>query len=72
MEIGYKFTPTEIKKLSKFKNPSVILRKANIIKNGKCKIHLTKICLINYLKKNNKNMFLLIKGKNIILEKEDH
>ena len=42
MKIGYKFSPKEIKKLSKFKNPSVILKKENIVKNGKYKIHLTK------------------------------
>ena len=42
MEIGYKFSPKEIKKLSKFKNPSLILKKENIVKNGKYKIHLTK------------------------------
>ena len=42
MEIAYKFTPKEIKKLSKFKNPSIVLKKDNIIKNGKYKIHLTK------------------------------
>ena len=42
MEVSYKFTPREIQKLSKFKNPSIILRKENIVKNGKYKIHLTK------------------------------
>ena len=42
MEISYKFTPKEIQELSKFKNPSVILRKKNIVKNGKHKIHITK------------------------------
>ena len=42
MEIAYKFTPKEMQKLSKFKNPFVILRKENIVKNGKYKIHLTK------------------------------
>ena len=42
MEISYKFSPKEIQKLSKFKNPSVILRKENVVKNGKYKIHLTK------------------------------
>ena len=42
MEIAYKFTPKEIQKLSKFKNPSVVLRKENIVKNGKYKIHLTR------------------------------
>ena len=42
MEVSYKFTPKEIQKLSKFKNTSVILRKENIVKNGKYNIHLTK------------------------------
>ena len=42
MEIAYKFTPKEINKLSKFKNPSIVLKKENIIKNGKYKIYLTK------------------------------
>ena len=32
MEIGYKFTPKEIQKLSKFKNPSIVLKKENIKK----------------------------------------
>ena len=53
MEIAYKLTNKEIKKLSKFKNPSIVLKKDNIVKNGKYKIYLTKICLINYLKKVN-------------------
>ena len=42
MEIGYKFTVKEINKLSKFKNPSIVLKKDNIIKNGKYKVYLTK------------------------------
>ena len=42
MEIDYKFTPKEINKLSKFKNPSTVLKNDNIIKNGKYKIYLTK------------------------------
>ena len=42
MKISYKFSPKEIQKLSKFKNPSVVLRKENIVKNGKYKIYLTK------------------------------
>ena len=42
MEIAYKFTPKEINKLSKLKNPSIVLKKDNIIKNGKYKIYLTK------------------------------
>ena len=42
MEVSYKFTPKKIQKLSMIKNSSVILRKENIVKNGKYKIHLTK------------------------------
>ena len=42
MEIVYKFTPKEINKLSKFRNPSIVLKKDNIIKNGKYKIYLNK------------------------------
>ena len=42
MEIAYKFTVKEINKLSKFKNPSITLKKENIVKNGKYKIYLSK------------------------------
>ena len=42
MEIAYKFTPKEIQKLSKFKNPTIILDKNKIIKNRKYKVYLTK------------------------------
>ena len=42
MEIAYKFTPKEIKKSSIFKNPSIVLKKDNVVKNGKYKIYLTK------------------------------
>ena len=42
MEISYKFTPKEIQKLSKFKNPSILLDKDKIVKDGKYKIYLTK------------------------------
>ena len=53
MEVSYKFSPKEIQKLSKFKNPSIILRKENIVKNGKYKIHLTENMFNKNLKKNN-------------------
>ena len=42
MEIAYRFTPKEIDKLTKFKNPSIVLKKDNIVKNGKYKIYSTK------------------------------
>ena len=32
MEVAYKFTPKEIQKLSKFKNPTINLKKDNIVK----------------------------------------
>ena len=51
MEIAYKFTPKEINKLSKFKNPSILLKKDNIIKNGKYKIYLTKNMINRLLEK---------------------
>ena len=53
MEIAYKFTPKEIQKLSKFKNPSILLKKDNIIKNGKYKIYLTKNMFNRLLEKIN-------------------
>ena len=52
MEISYNFTPKEIQKLSKFKNPSIVLKKDNIIKNGKYKIYLTKNMFNKLLEKN--------------------
>ena len=41
MEIAYRLNNKEIEKLKKYKNPSVILKKENILKNGKYKLHLT-------------------------------
>ena len=52
MEIGYKFSPKEIQRLSKFKNPSIIIKKENIVKNGKYKIHLTKSMFNKLLSEN--------------------
>ena len=52
MEISYKFTPKEIQKLSKFKNPSIVLKKDNIIQNGKYKIYLTKNMFNRLLEEN--------------------
>ena len=42
MEVAYKFTPKQIQKLSKFKNPTIILDRNKIIKNGNYKVYLTK------------------------------
>ena len=41
MEIAYRFNNNQIEKLKKYKNPSILLKKNNILKNGKYKLHLT-------------------------------
>ena len=41
MEIAYRLNNKEIEKLKKYKNPSIMLKKENILKNGKYKLHLT-------------------------------
>ena len=41
MEIAYRFNNKEIEKLKKYKNPSILLKKNNILKNGKYKLYLT-------------------------------
>ena len=66
MEIAYRFTPKEINKLSKFKNPSILLKKDNIIKNGKYKIYLTKNMFNKLLEKGELKYVLQINEKNIM------
>ena len=41
MEISYRLDNNQIEKLKKYKNPIIILKKENILKNGKYKLHLT-------------------------------
>ena len=41
MDISYRLNNSEIEKLKRYKNPSIILKKENIFKNGKYKLHLT-------------------------------
>ena len=41
MDISYRLNNSEIKKLKKYKNPSILLKKNYILKNGKYKLHLT-------------------------------
>ena len=41
MDICYRLNNSEIEKLKKYKNPSILLKKNNILKNGKYKLHLT-------------------------------
>ena len=41
MDISYRLNNSEIEKLKKYKNSSILLKKGNILKNGKYKLHLT-------------------------------
>ena len=41
MDISYRLNNNQIGKLKKYKNPSILLKKEHILKNGKYKIHLT-------------------------------
>ena len=66
MEIAYKFTPKEIQKISKIKNPSIVLKKENIIRNGKYKIYLTKN-MFNKLIAENKLKYVFTDKKKRIL-----
>ena len=40
MDISYRLNNSEIEKLKKYKNPSILLKKNNTLKNGKYKLHL--------------------------------
>ena len=68
MEIGYKFNVKEINKLSKFKNPSILLEKDNIIKNGKYKIYLTKNMFNKLLEKGELKYTFTDKRKNYYVQ----
>ena len=41
MDISYRLNNSEIEKLKKYKNPSILLKRGNILKNGIYKLHLT-------------------------------
>ena len=51
MEIAYRLNNKEIEKSKKYKNPSIILKKENILKNGKYKLHLTVVMFNKLLEK---------------------
>ena len=40
MDVSYRLNNNQIEKLKKYKNPSILLKRGNILKNGKYKIHL--------------------------------
>ena len=41
MDISYRLNNNQIEKLKIYKNPSIILKKENILEYGKYKLHLT-------------------------------
>ena len=41
MDISYRLNNNQIEKLKRYKNPNILLKKNNIFKNGKYKLHLT-------------------------------
>ena len=41
MDISYRLNNNQIEELRKYKNPSIILKKGDILKNGIYKLHLT-------------------------------
>ena len=57
MNISYRLNNNQIEKLKKYKNPSILLKKENILKNGKYKLHLT-IGMFNKLLKNGKLQYV--------------
>ena len=40
MDISFRLNNSQIEKLNKYKNPGIILKKENTLKNGKYKLHL--------------------------------
>ena len=41
MDISYRLNNNQFETLKKYKSPSILLKKENILKNGKYNIHLT-------------------------------
>ena len=68
MDISYRLNNTQIEKLKIYKNPSILLKKENILKNGKYKLHLT-IGMFNKLLENGELMYTFTdKRKNYYLQ----
>ena len=69
MDISYRLNNSEIEKLKKYKNPSIILKKENILKNGKYKIYLTIGMFNKLLEKGDLKYTFTNKRKNYYLQK---
>ena len=68
MDISYRLNNSQIDKLKKHKNPSIILKNENTFKNGKYKLHLT-IGMFNKLIKEGQLTYVFTdKRKNYCLQ----
>ena len=65
MDISYRLNNNQIEKLKRYKNPSVLLKKDNILKNGKYKLHLT-IGMFNKLIEKGELQYVLLINERII------
>ena len=68
MDISYRLNNTQIEKLKKYKNPSINLKKENILKNGKYKLHLTVGMFNKLLEKGELKYIFTDKRKNYYLQ----
>ena len=68
MDISYRLNNSEIEKLKKYKNPSILLKKNNILKNGKYKLHLTVGMFNKLLEKGELRYVFTDKRKNYYLQ----
>ena len=68
MEIAYRLNNKEIEKLKRYKNPSILLKKSNILKNGKYKLHLTIGMFNKLLEKGELRYVFTDKRKNYYLQ----
>ena len=66
MDISYRLNNNQIEKLKKYKNPSIILKKENIFKNGKYKLHLT-VGMFNKLLENGELKYVFTDKKKELL-----
>ena len=70
MDISYRLNNNQIEKLKRYKNPSILLKKDNILKNGKYKLHLTIGMFNKLIEKGELRYVLLINGRIITCNKE--
>ena len=71
MDFSYRLNNSEIAKLKKYKNPSILLKKGNTFKNGKYKLHLTIGMFNKLLEKGELRYVFTDKRKNYYLQQGD-